>query len=170
MKETSKTLFGAENVFYKSGNFIIRHHFLKNSVSELLSISSNTLSKSLLKMRTWATRSPDLSVSGHVLLTDFKIEGRRLSIRRNDFFFFFFFVFFDFPPTVWTDNFFFFIGKCVLSPIGPILIWSSSEYDDDNAPSHTAQLAKKMIEMVSYLQTWYIYACEKSTQIRFFKN
>ena len=34
----------AENVFYKSGNFIIRHHFLKNYVCEVLSISSNTFS------------------------------------------------------------------------------------------------------------------------------
>ena len=30
MKETYKTLFDVENVFYKSGNFIISHHFLKN--------------------------------------------------------------------------------------------------------------------------------------------
>jgi hypothetical protein len=28
-KETYKTLFDPENVFYKSGNFIRHHHFLK---------------------------------------------------------------------------------------------------------------------------------------------
>ena len=51
MKETyNQTLFDAENVFYKRGNFIIRHHFLKNCASEMLSISSNTFSKSILKI------------------------------------------------------------------------------------------------------------------------
>ena len=51
MKESYKTVFDAENVFYKSGNCIIRHHFLKNYVSEVLSISSNTFSKtSILKI------------------------------------------------------------------------------------------------------------------------
>ena len=66
MEETYKTyLFDAEHVFYKSGNFIIRHHFLKNYVIKVLSISSNTFSKSILKMRTWGLVL--LSVSFHFL-------------------------------------------------------------------------------------------------------
>ena len=62
--QTYKTLYDAENVFYKSGNFIIRHHFWKNYVSEELSISSNAFNKSIQKMRTF---SRPLSRSGYFL-------------------------------------------------------------------------------------------------------
>jgi hypothetical protein len=47
-KETYRTLVDPENVFYKSGNFI-SHHFFKNYVSEVLSISLYTFSQSILK-------------------------------------------------------------------------------------------------------------------------
>ena len=56
MKETYKTSFDAENVFYKSGNFN-RHYFFKNYDSEVLA-NFEQLERPV---------TPDLSVSGYFL-------------------------------------------------------------------------------------------------------